>query len=67
MARPRKNNRLPDFTRAAADAPDPGGRLVWLLVAVALLGGAVLFSAVGYSPASDEPAAANPDVAATDI
>ena len=54
MARPRKNNRLPDFTRAAADAPDPGGRLVWLLVAVALLGGAVLFTASNEAPSARE-------------
>lgn len=40
---------MPDFTRSGQSTAS-GGRLVWLLVVIAVLGGFVLFSAFSYGP-----------------
>ncbi|WP_397544763.1 hypothetical protein [Roseovarius salis] len=44
---------MPDFTRSGQDTAG-GGRLVWLVIVVALLGGLVLASAISYGPAPVE-------------
>jgi len=54
-----RNNGMPDFTRSGNDTGGGSGRLVWLLVVLAVLGGFVLFNA--FSNAT--PPAATPDAA----
>ncbi len=48
MPSPRRRD-VPDFSRSGNDTGS-GGRLVWLLVVLALLAGLVLFSSFSYGP-----------------